>query len=95
MVAVIIKAVVLPTVTTPDPLTGLTLPITGEIDTDVAPLTFQLSVADPPAATVSGAAVKELMTGSPVAGGVAPPLPETSTCAEALVAPYWLVAVIT
>jgi len=44
-------------------------PPPGDMETDVTPVTFQLSVEFPPALMLEGLAVKERMTGNEVGGG--------------------------
>jgi hypothetical protein len=90
LLAVSVKVVVLPGVITPEPDTGLTLPITGDIDAEVAFEMFQLNVEPSPAPMVVGEAVNEFITGDP--DGVVEP-PSTWTFTLAVVVPYWLVAV--
>ncbi len=71
-----------------------TVPTPPLMDTEVAPLTVQLSVELPPALILAGLAVKELMTGFEGAGccgggGAAP----TVTVAVLVTGPAALVAV--
>lgn len=68
------------------------LPTPGPIATDVAFDTFQLKVAESPAVTPGGLAVKELMTGIPAGSGVVG-VSETITCVVAATLPPALVAV--
>jgi hypothetical protein len=60
--------------------------------TDVAFDTFQLKVTELPAVMLGGLAVKELMTGSPAAGGAAG-VPATITWQVVVMLPEALVAV--
>ena len=66
-----------------------TLPTPPLMETEVAPVTFQLNVELPPALTLAGLAVKELITGNEGGGGA----PATVTVADLVTVPAALVAV--